>query len=187
MLLFKGNYTVINFPVKRDLANRPPSHFPRTHYSIIPVFQHSNCERSELSPAWNCKCGLYPNPCLADASSCFLALSGIDIFPVICYYENVNHQKAGLKEACRASGTDRKNHLHQSNRNCRVNDKVMRIKNNYDKEVYYVLLQRNLIYTAVTRGRKLVVIVGTRKAMAIGVKNDKTQKRYTCLRYRLNF
>ena len=63
----------------------------------------------------------------------------------------------------------------------------MRIKNNYDKEVYYVLLQRNLIYTAVTRGRKLVVMVGTRKAMAIGVKNDKTQKRYTCLRYRLNF
>ena len=51
---------------------------------------------------------------------------------------------------------------------------------------HYVLLQRNLIYTAVTRGRKLVVMVGTRKALAIGVKNDKTQKRYTYLRYRLN-
>jgi exodeoxyribonuclease V alpha subunit len=50
---------------------------------------------------------------------------------------------------------------------------------------HYVLLQRNLIYTAVTRGRKLVVMVGTRKALAIGVRNDKTQKRYTCLRYRL--
>jgi len=62
----------------------------------------------------------------------------------------------------------------------------MQIKNNYDKEVYYVLLQRNLIYTAVTRGRKLVVIVGTKKALAIGVKNDKTQKRYTYLRHRLN-
>jgi len=62
---------------------------------------------------------------------------------------------------------------------------MMQIKNNYDKEVYYVLLQRNLIYTAVTRGRKLVVMVGTRKALAIGVKNDKTQKRSTCLRYRL--
>jgi len=47
-------------------------------------------------------------------------------------------------------------------------------------------LQRNLIYTAVTRGKNLVVLVGTRKAMAIGVKNDKTQKRYTYLRYRLN-
>ena len=50
---------------------------------------------------------------------------------------------------------------------------------------HYVLLQRNLIYTAVTRGRKLVVMVGTRKALAIAVKNDKTQKRYTYLRYRL--
>jgi len=50
---------------------------------------------------------------------------------------------------------------------------------------HYVLLQRNLIYTAVTRGRKLVVMVGTRKALAIGVRNDKTQKRYTYLRYRL--
>jgi len=51
---------------------------------------------------------------------------------------------------------------------------------------HYVLLQRNLIYTAVTRGRKLVVIVGTKKALAVGVKNDKTQRRYTYLRYRLS-
>ncbi len=51
---------------------------------------------------------------------------------------------------------------------------------------HYVLLQRNLIYTAVTRGRDLVVIVGTAKALAIGVKNDRTQKRYTYLRHRLN-
>ena len=136
----------------------------------------------------------------------------------------------------------------RGNRNYRVNDKVMQIKNNYDKEVFngdigritrideeaqevtisfdgrdvaydytdldeivlayavsvhksqgseypavvipiltqhYVLLQRNLIYTAVTRGRKLVVMVGTKKALAIGVKNDKTQKRFTYLRHRL--
>jgi exodeoxyribonuclease V alpha subunit len=51
---------------------------------------------------------------------------------------------------------------------------------------HYMLLQRNLIYTAVTRGRKLVVIVGTRKALAIGVKNDKTEKRYTYLRHRIS-
>ncbi len=50
---------------------------------------------------------------------------------------------------------------------------------------HYILLQRNLIYTAVTRGRKLVVVVGTRKAMAIGIKNDKPQKRYTYLKHRL--
>ncbi|MBN2125058.1 MAG: ATP-dependent RecD-like DNA helicase [Deltaproteobacteria bacterium] len=134
-------------------------------------------------------------------------------------------------------------------RNFKINDKVMQIKNNYDKEVFngdigriagidpenqevvisfddreipydytdldeivlayavsvhksqgseypvvvipiltqhYVLLQRNLIYTAVTRGRKLVVMVGTRRALAIGIHNDKTQKRYTRLRDRLN-
>jgi exodeoxyribonuclease V alpha subunit len=139
--------------------------------------------------------------------------------------------------------------LVRGNMSLRVNDKVMQIRNNYDKEVFngdigritridleaqqvsisfdgrsvdydfsglddivlayavsvhksqgseypavvmpiltqhYVLLQRNLIYTAVTRGRKLVVLVGTKRALAIGVKNDKTQKRYTYLRYRLS-
>ncbi len=50
---------------------------------------------------------------------------------------------------------------------------------------HYILLQRNLVYTAVTRGRELVVMVGTMKALAIGVKNDKTQKRYTYLMHRL--
>jgi exodeoxyribonuclease V alpha subunit len=51
---------------------------------------------------------------------------------------------------------------------------------------HYVLLQRNLIYTAVTRGRELVVLVGAAKALAIGVKNDRTQKRYTYLEGRLS-
>ena len=50
---------------------------------------------------------------------------------------------------------------------------------------HYVLLQRNLIYTAVTRGRMLVVMVGTKKALSIGVENDKIRRRYTCLKYRL--
>jgi len=137
----------------------------------------------------------------------------------------------------------------RGNRNFRVKDKVMQIKNNYDKEVFngdigrivsidsenqeliisfdgrdvsydftdldeivlayavsvhksqgseyptvimpiltqhYILLQRNLIYTAVTRGKKLVVMIGTKKALAIGVRNDKTEKRFTYLKYRLN-
>ena len=136
----------------------------------------------------------------------------------------------------------------RGNRNFRTNDKVMQIRNNYDKEVFngdigriirirpdddemtvlfdgrevpyafyeldelvlayavsvhksqgseypavvvpvltqhYMLLQRNLIYTAVTRGRDLVVMIGTRKALAIGVNNDKTKKRFTNLRYRM--
>ena len=136
----------------------------------------------------------------------------------------------------------------RGNRNFRVNDKVMQIRNNYDKEVFngdigrithigqnddeitvmfdgreipyafyeldelilayavsihksqgseypavvvpvltqhYILLQRNLIYTAVTRGRNLVIMVGTRKALAMAVQNDKTQKRFTNLRHRM--
>lgn len=140
------------------------------------------------------------------------------------------------------------NGVSRGERSYRVSDKVMQIRNNYDKEVFngdigrivrisqedqeviirfdwrevaydfadldevvlayavsvhksqgseypavvipiltqhFILLQRNLIYTAVTRGRKLVVMVGTKKALAIGVKNDKTQKRYTYLRHRL--
>jgi exodeoxyribonuclease V alpha subunit len=50
---------------------------------------------------------------------------------------------------------------------------------------HYVLLQRNLIYTAVTRGRRLVVVVGSRRALAIGVNNAKTQQRHTFLERRL--
>ncbi|MCP4669220.1 MAG: ATP-dependent RecD-like DNA helicase [Deltaproteobacteria bacterium] len=136
----------------------------------------------------------------------------------------------------------------RGNRNFRVNDKVMQIKNNYDKEVFngdigrikridpenrqvtisfdgldipydftdldeivlayavsvhksqgseypaviipilsqhYILLQRNLIYTAVTRGKRLVVMVGSRKALAMGVKNDRIRRRYTYLSERL--
>ena len=139
--------------------------------------------------------------------------------------------------------------LTRGNRTLLINDKVMQIKNNYDKEVFngdmgriekinpetqevvisfeerevnydyseldeivlayavtvhksqgseypaviipvltqhYILLQRNLIYTAVTRGRKLVIMVGTKKALAIGVNNNKTQMRYTRLKQRLS-
>jgi exodeoxyribonuclease V alpha subunit len=50
---------------------------------------------------------------------------------------------------------------------------------------HFIMLQRNLIYTAVTRGRSLVVLVGSRKALTIGVKNNKTVQRYTNLKYRL--
>jgi len=50
---------------------------------------------------------------------------------------------------------------------------------------HYVMLQRNLLYTGITRGKKLVVIVGTKKAMAIAVRNNKTQKRYTLLKERI--
>lgn len=50
---------------------------------------------------------------------------------------------------------------------------------------HYILLQRNLIYTAITRGKRLVVMVGTRKALAIGIRNAKSVERLTGLRERL--
>ena len=50
---------------------------------------------------------------------------------------------------------------------------------------HYVMLQRNLVYTAVTRGKKLVVIVGEYKAVAMAVKNNHIRPRYTRLAYRL--
>ena len=51
--------------------------------------------------------------------------------------------------------------------------------------VNFILLQRNLLYTGITRGKKLVVIIGTKKALAIAIHNNKPQNRYTLLRQRL--
>ena len=50
---------------------------------------------------------------------------------------------------------------------------------------HYVLLQRNLLYTAITRGKKLVILVGSKKALAIAVRNNQTAARYSRLRERL--
>jgi exodeoxyribonuclease V alpha subunit len=50
---------------------------------------------------------------------------------------------------------------------------------------HYPMLQRNLLYTAVTRARKLAVLVGTQKAIAIAVKNQRGLERYTALSRRM--
>jgi exodeoxyribonuclease V alpha subunit len=50
---------------------------------------------------------------------------------------------------------------------------------------HLVLLQRNLLYTAITRGRKLVVIVGSKKALLTALNNDKPQRRLSMLADRL--
>ena len=50
---------------------------------------------------------------------------------------------------------------------------------------HYLMLQRNLLYTAVTRGKKLVVLVGTKKALGMAVQRADTKKRYTALKRRL--
>jgi exodeoxyribonuclease V alpha subunit len=52
---------------------------------------------------------------------------------------------------------------------------------------HYMLLQRNLLYTGITRGKRLVILVGTRKAVAIAIRNNKPQKRFTLLKERLMF
>jgi exodeoxyribonuclease V alpha subunit len=50
---------------------------------------------------------------------------------------------------------------------------------------HYMMLQRNLLYTAVTRAKKLVILVGTRRAIQIAIKNDKVNERHTALDWRL--
>ena len=50
---------------------------------------------------------------------------------------------------------------------------------------HYIMLQRNLLYTAITRAKQLVVLVGTKKAIAIAVRNIKPVERYSLLAERL--
>jgi len=49
----------------------------------------------------------------------------------------------------------------------------------------YMLLQRNLVYTGITRGKKLVVLIGQRKALGLAVKNNRTENRFSGLLSRL--
>lgn len=149
-----------------------------------------------------------------------------------------------LQEALNPSGAG----IRRSGYIFRQNDKVMQIKNNYDKEVFngdigiiervnleertliinfdgrnveyedmeldeivlayattihkaqgseypivvmpllmehYVMLQRNLVYTGITRAKKILVIVGTKKALAYSVRNLKVTERNTMLKERL--
>ncbi|MCG3147630.1 MAG: ATP-dependent RecD-like DNA helicase [Verrucomicrobiae bacterium] len=46
---------------------------------------------------------------------------------------------------------------------------------------HFVLLQRNLLYTAITRGKRLVILVGSKKALALAVRNNRTAARYSRL------
>ena len=155
--------------------------------------------------------------------------------------ENLN---AVLQQALNPSG----HHIERFGRHYRKGDRVMQIRNNYDKEVYngdigrvsfvveeeneltvdfegrtvkyefseldelvhayacsihksqgseypavvilittqhFKLLQRNLLYTAITRGKKLVCIVGSKKAVGMAIRNNEIQQRRTSLRERL--
>jgi exodeoxyribonuclease V alpha subunit len=159
----------------------------------------------------------------------------------VCGSENLNRE---LQATLNPTGP----HLQRFGRTYRVGDRVMQIRNNYDKEVFngdlgrvkridlveqqvivevdereipyeftdmdellpayaisvhksqgneypcvivpllmqhFVLLQRNLLYTAITRGKKLVILIGSKKALAIAVRNNKTSARFSRLRERL--
>jgi exodeoxyribonuclease V alpha subunit len=50
---------------------------------------------------------------------------------------------------------------------------------------HYPMLQRNLVYTGVTRGKQLVVLIGQRRALAIAIKGARTRRRWSKLRERL--
>jgi exodeoxyribonuclease V alpha subunit len=50
---------------------------------------------------------------------------------------------------------------------------------------HYLLLQRNLLYTGITRAKEMVILIGTKKALWIAIKNNKTFHRNTLLRERL--
>jgi exodeoxyribonuclease V alpha subunit len=50
---------------------------------------------------------------------------------------------------------------------------------------HYLMLQRNLLYTAITRARKLCVLAGSRRAISMAVRNNKVAHRFTALEWRL--
>jgi exodeoxyribonuclease V alpha subunit len=50
---------------------------------------------------------------------------------------------------------------------------------------HYLLLQRNLVYTGLTRGKLVVILVGQPKALALAVHNNRTQRRFSGLLARL--
>jgi exodeoxyribonuclease V alpha subunit len=74
-------------------------------------------------------------------------------------------------------------------------DKVMQVTNDYDRDVFngdlgvviqlttqhYAMLARNLLYTGVTRGKRLVVLVGQRRALVIAMKNQGGRRRWSKL------
>lgn len=50
---------------------------------------------------------------------------------------------------------------------------------------HYIMLQRNLLYTAITRAEKLLVLVGTKQALSIAVQNNRSQRRFSHLSDRI--
>jgi exodeoxyribonuclease V alpha subunit len=51
---------------------------------------------------------------------------------------------------------------------------------------HYIMLQRNLLYTALTRAKRMVILVGSAKAVRVAVKADAPNQRRSLLAWRLN-
>lgn len=51
---------------------------------------------------------------------------------------------------------------------------------------HYVLLQRNLLYTAITRGKRLVIVVGEKRALELAARNRESTQRYSGLKAKMN-
>jgi superfamily I DNA and RNA helicase len=51
---------------------------------------------------------------------------------------------------------------------------------------HYMMLKRNLVYTGITRGKRLVVLVGQKRALAIAVKGQQIERRWSKLQERLH-
>ncbi|HNA62760.1 MAG TPA: ATP-binding domain-containing protein, partial [Rhabdochlamydiaceae bacterium] len=47
---------------------------------------------------------------------------------------------------------------------------------------HFKMLHRNLLYTGITRGKKLVILLGTKQAVGMAVRNDEVKNRYTGLK-----
>lgn len=175
-------------------------------------------------------------------------LNAFDDIQVLTPMHKGSAGSANLNALLQDALNPQKTRLQRGDRQYRLGDKVMQIRNNYDKDVFngdigriihveteereitvrfddknvlyvsdeldelvpayaisvhksqgseypavvipiltqhYVMLQRNLIYTGITRGRKLVVLVGSAKAVHIAVANNKMRKRHTWLAHRL--
>ena len=50
---------------------------------------------------------------------------------------------------------------------------------------HFIMLQRNLIYTGMTRAKKLLIMIGTRRALNMALRNDRPSQRETGLTLRL--
>lgn len=50
---------------------------------------------------------------------------------------------------------------------------------------HYIMMKRNILYTGITRGKKLVILIGNKGMIGMGVKNDSVAQRYSLLRYKL--